>query len=154
LQHLWAGVKTELDGVKRFTERKFLLKIVGGEEKIFTQEDFPTNYITVGTLVYIANVSDWTIIEGLVTQVKFAHNWPRKYLYYVGSHANQGAKTVFRTRRGAMNYLRKMFAQSGIPATFDHKKVKVVKYISEAQHEQNTRERSSRIRASIRLPGL
>lgn len=126
-----------VDGVTVFSETENMSVMtldLHREKRVrqFTQDDFPKHYIEPGEPVWVADTKRWRLIQGFVTEVHFTTAWSRNFNYYCGSHSNLDARTVFRTKRGAMNYLERIFSQT-LPGILDRKRVPLVQQLSKAE---------------------
>jgi hypothetical protein len=144
-------MNSKLQSVNSFEGLNYLRLVAGNKSShLIVESDFPKKYHYPGDEVWVADIENWRIIRGLVTKVSFAKNWSRKHLYYIGSHSNIDARRVFKTKRGALNYLTKMFKKN-LPGTIDIARVKVVKYTTEAEQKKKNREVFTRMAENMHL---
>lgn len=136
-------VRVEVDAVELFSKTKSFIDFIfkdDDKEEYWKSSDFPKHYHPPGTPVWVADTEKYQLIQGFVTRVFFAPNWKRKHLYECGSNSNIRADTLFKTKRGALNFLAREFAKN-LPGTLDRNQVKIVRQISKSEEHEKTLKR-------------
>lgn len=138
-------MQAEIDEIAEFAKKETMNLFPGQEkESKIKPTDFPQHYIDPGTPVWVADTKKWQLIEGMVTEVCYAASLKRKLRYTCGKFVSFSVSEVFRTKKGALNYLEHQFRLL-LPGTLDKQRVPIVQQLTEAERKRLQHERFEKI---------